>query len=160
FDTYPGVWRHGDWVTVTDRGSVEVHGRSDSTLNRNGIRMGSADIYQAVESIPEVAEAMVLGIEQPDGGYWMPLFVVLRDGYVLDDALVDRIKTAVREQASPRHVPDEVIPAPGVPHTRTGKKLEVPIKRLLLGADPATTVDATAVDAPELIDWYASHKRG
>ncbi len=159
FDTYPGVWRHGDWVTVTGRGSVEIHGRSDSTLNRNGIRMGSADIYQAVEQLPEVAEAMVLGVEEPGGGYWMPLFVVLREGAELDEALVGRIKAAVREQASPRHVPDEVIAAPGVPHTRTGKKLEVPVKRLLLGADPATTVDPTAVDAPELIDWYAAFKR-
>ncbi len=160
FDTYPGAWRHGDWVTVTDRGSVEIHGRSDSTLNRNGIRMGSADIYQAVESIPEVAEAMVLGVEQPGGGYWMPLFVVLRDGAELDDALAGRIKAAVRDKASPRHVPDEVIAAPGVPHTRTGKKLEVPVKRLLLGADPSTAVDRTAVDEPDLIDWYAAHKKG
>ncbi|WP_024795662.1 acetoacetate--CoA ligase [Tomitella biformata] len=160
FDTYPGVWRHGDWVLVTDRGSVEVHGRSDSTLNRNGIRMGSADIYQAVESLPEVAESMVLGVEEPGGGYWMPLFVVLREGFALDDALRERIRTAVREQASPRHVPDEILEAPGIPHTRTGKKLEVPVKRLLMGADPATTIDLTAVDVPELIDWYVGQSRG
>lgn len=159
FDTFPGVWRHGDWVSVTERGSVEVHGRSDSTLNRNGVRMGSADIYQAVESLSEVAESMVLGVEQPGGGYWMPLFVVLREGAELDEGLKERIRAAVREQASPRHVPDEIIEAPGIPHTRTGKKLEVPVKRLLMGADPATTLDLTAVDEPALIDWYAAQRR-
>lgn len=158
FDTYPGVWRHGDWITVTGHGSVIVHGRSDSTLNRNGIRMGSADIYQAVEGLPEVAEAMVIGAEQSEGGYWMPLFVVLADGAELDDGLRDRIVAAIREQASPRHVPDEIIAAPGIPHTRTGKKLEVPIKRILQGADSHAIVDRTAVDVPDLIDWYAARK--
>ncbi|CAM2828592.1 acetoacetate--CoA ligase [Prescottella defluvii] len=159
FDDFPGVWRHGDWITVTDRGSVEMHGRSDSTLNRNGIRMGSADIYQAVERMPEIVEALVIGAEQPDGGYWMPLFVVLADGVVLDADLEDRIKSVIRDHASPRHVPDEIIAAPGVPHTRTGKKLEVPIKRMFQGADAARTVDRSAIDAPELIDWYLARKR-
>ncbi|WP_282786675.1 acetoacetate--CoA ligase, partial [Nocardia sp. CC201C] len=134
FTTYPGIWRHGDWITITDHDSVIVHGRSDSTLNRNGIRMGSADIYQAVEALPEITESLVLGIEQPDGGYWMPLFVVLTDGTELDDDLKRRIDTAVREEVSPRHVPDEIIAAPAIPHTRTGKKLEVPLKKLLQGA--------------------------
>ncbi|MGW5288167.1 acetoacetate--CoA ligase [Rhodococcus pyridinivorans] len=154
FSVYPGVWRHGDWITITERGSVEMHGRSDSTLNRHGVRMGSADIYQVVENLPEITEALVLGIERSDGGYWMPLFVVLADGAVLDDALRDRIRAAIRAQASPRHVPDDIIAAPGVPHTRTGKKLEVPIKRILQGAEAAGAVDRTAVDVPELIDWY------
>ncbi|SDE02788.1 acetoacetate--CoA ligase [Rhodococcus tukisamuensis] len=158
FDTFPGVWRHGDWITVTDRGSVVVHGRSDSTLNRNGIRMGSADIYQAVEALPEIAEALVIGAEQPDGGYWMPLFVVLAEGAVLDDALRERIRSAIREQASPRHVPDQIVEAPGIPHTRTGKKLEVPIKRIFQGADANRILDRTAIDAPELIDWYLAQR--
>ncbi|SEK91791.1 acetoacetate--CoA ligase [Rhodococcus maanshanensis] len=159
FDDFPGVWRHGDWITITERGSVLMHGRSDSTLNRNGIRMGSADIYQAVERLPEITEALVIGAEQPDGGYWMPLFVVLADGAVLDGALEDRIKSTIREQASPRHVPDEIIAAPGVPHTRTGKKLEVPIKRMFQGADADRILDRSAIDAPELIDWYLQQKR-
>ncbi len=136
FEMFDGVWRHGDWITITDRGSVVVHGRSDSTLNRHGIRMGSADIYQAVERLPEVAEALIIGAEQPDGGYWMPLFVVLADGGELTNDLRDRIKDTIRTEVSPRHVPDEIIVAPGVPHTRTGKKLEVPIKKLFQGADP------------------------
>lgn len=133
FDTYPGVWRHGDWITLTSRGSVVIHGRSDSTLNRQGVRMGSADIYEAVERLPEIKESLVIGIEQPDGGYWMPLFVQLAPGAALDEALLDRIKRTIREQLSPRHIPDEVIEVPGVPHTLTGKRIEVPVKRLLQG---------------------------
>ncbi|OZD64517.1 acetoacetate--CoA ligase [Rhodococcus sp. 14-2470-1a] len=154
FDTYPGVWRHGDWITRTDHGSVVVHGRSDSTLNRNGIRMGSADIYQAVESLPEIVEALVLGVESEDGGYWMPLFVVLADGEELSDVLQDKIKDSIRRHASPRHVPDVIIAAPGIPHTRTGKKLEVPLKKIFQGRDAARSLDRSAVDAPDLIDWY------
>jgi acetoacetyl-CoA synthetase len=158
FEMFPGVWRHGDWITITDHGSIIVHGRSDSTLNRHGIRMGSSDIYQAVERLPEIAEAMVIGCEQPEGGYWMPLFVVLADGAELTDELRDRINRTIREDVSPRHVPDEIIVAPGVPHTRTGKKLEVPIKKLFSGADPAKVVERTAVDDPALLDWYANQK--
>jgi acetoacetyl-CoA synthetase len=159
FEMFPGVWRHGDWITITDHGSIIVHGRSDSTLNRHGIRMGSADIYQAVERLPEIAEALVIGAEQPDGGYWMPLFVVLTDDAELTDELRDRIKRTVRDEVSPRHVPDEIIVAPGVPHTRTGKKLEVPIKKLFQGADAARVVEKSAVDDPALLDWYANLKR-
>ncbi|ULE35659.1 acetoacetate--CoA ligase [Mycobacterium sp. IDR2000157661] len=159
FEMYPGVWRHGDWITITDRGSVIVHGRSDSTLNRHGIRMGSADIYQAVERLPEVTEALVIGAEQEDGGYWMPLFVVLREGAELTEELRERIKKTVRDEVSPRHVPDEIIVAPGVPHTRTGKKLEVPIKKLFQGADPAKVVERSAVDDPGLLDWYVKQRR-
>jgi acetoacetyl-CoA synthetase len=159
FEVFPGVWRHGDWITITDRGTFLMHGRSDSTLNRNGIRMGSADIYQVVENLPEIAEALVVGVDLPDGGYWMPLFVVLADGVELDDALKQRIRGAIREQASPRHVPDDIIEAPGIPHTRTGKKLEVPLKRIFQGADAGRTVDRSAVDDPGLIDWFASHER-
>ena len=159
FEMFPGVWRHGDWITITDHGSIIVHGRSDSTLNRHGIRMGSADIYQAVERLPEIAEALVIGAEQPDGGYWMPLFVVLADDAELTDELRERIKRTIRDEVSPRHVPDEIIVAPGVPHTRTGKKLEVPIKKLFQGADAARVVEKSAVDDPALLDWYANLKR-
>jgi acetoacetyl-CoA synthetase len=157
FDTYPGVWRHGDWITITRRGSVIVHGRSDSTLNRNGVRMGSADIYRAVEKLPEVAEALVIGAEQPDGGYWMPLFVVLRDGVVLDETLTTRVKAAIRDDASARHVPDEILAVPFIPHTRTGKKLEIPVKRILQGAPPDTVADHRAVDTPAALAWFADY---
>ncbi|MFI6248090.1 acetoacetate--CoA ligase [Streptomyces sp. NPDC051016] len=155
FSVYEGVWRHGDWITVTGHGSVIVHGRSDSTLNRNGVRLGSADIHDVVERLPEIAEALVVGAEEPDGGYWMPLFVVLAAGATLDDTLRDRIRDAIRGGASPRHVPDEILEVPGIPHTRTGKKLEVPVKRLLQGTPVAEAVDPATVDAPDLIAHYA-----
>ncbi|KAB2811516.1 acetoacetate--CoA ligase [Pimelobacter simplex] len=155
FSTYPGVWRHGDWITLTDHGSVLIHGRSDATLNRNGVRMGSADIYEPVEALPEVREALVIGVDEPGGGYWMPLFVDLADGVELDAELDARIRDAVRRHASPRHVPDVILRAPGIPHTRTGKKLEVPVKKVLAGHDPAAALDAGSVDDPDLVAWYA-----
>ncbi|WP_422744457.1 acetoacetate--CoA ligase [Mycobacterium sp. WMMD1722] len=159
FEMFDGVWRHGDWITITDHDSVIVHGRSDSTLNRHGIRMGSADIYQAVERLPEIAEALVIGAEQPDGGYWMPLFVTLAEGAELTDDLTERIKQTIRTDVSPRHVPDEIVLAPGIPHTRTGKKLEVPIKKLLQGGDATKVVEPTAVDDPALLEWYVTQRR-
>ncbi|WP_331452177.1 acetoacetate--CoA ligase [Streptomyces sp. SS162] len=154
FDTYPGVWRHGDWITVTDHGSVVIHGRSDSTLNRQGVRMGSADIYEAVERLPEIRESLVIGLEEPDGGYWMPLFVHLADGATLDDALVDRVKRTIRAELSPRHVPDEIIEVPGVPHTLTGKRIEVPVKRLLQGTPLDRAVNPGSVDNLDLLRFY------
>lgn len=154
FDMYPGVWRHGDWITITERGSVIVHGRSDSTLNRNGVRMGSADIYHALEMVPAVSDALVLGVEESRARYWMPLFVVLAGGRSLDDALRAEIVGAIKEHTSPRHVPDEIIQVSGLPHTRTGKRLEVPIKRLFQRRDATGLIQAASVDAPELLDQF------
>lgn len=154
FDTYPGVWRHGDWVTLTSRGTAIVHGRSDSTLNRNGVRMGSSDIYGAVEVLPEIADSLILGVEQADGGYWMPLFVCLAPGWALDEVLIARIRAQVREHASPRHVPDEILVAPGIPRTMSGKKLEVPLKRIAQGAVPTELISSEAVDRPEFLQWF------
>ena len=154
----PGIWRHGDWMTLTERGSLIIHGRSDATLNRHGIRMGSADIYEAVEGIDEVTEAFVVGVDGPDGAYWMPLFVTLAEGATFDDDLVATIRTRIRTALSPRHVPDEVIAAPGIPHTRTGKKLEVPITAILAG-HTEVSMDPRAIDRPDLIDWYREQGR-
>ncbi|MFJ5291889.1 acetoacetate--CoA ligase [Streptomyces sp. NPDC088348] len=154
FETYPGVWRHGDWITITGHGSVIIHGRSDSTLNRQGVRMGSADIYEAVERLPEIRESLVIGVEEPDGGYWMPLFVHLAPGTPLDDGLRLRIKQTIREQLSPRHVPDEIIEVPAIPHTLTGKRIEVPVKRLLQGAALDKAVNPGSVDNLELLHFY------
>jgi acetoacetyl-CoA synthetase len=134
---------------------VIVHGRSDSTLNRNGVRLGSADIHAVVERLPEIAEALVIGAEEPEGGYWMPLFVVPAPGVTLDDTLREKIRDTIRTGVSPRHVPDEILRAPGIPHTRTGKKLEVPVKRLLQGAPAEEVVDPAAVDVPGLVEHYA-----
>ncbi len=154
FDVYPGVWRHGDWMTLTSRGTAIVHGRSDSTLNRHGVRMGSADLYAAVEAVHEVVESLVLGVEQADGGYWLPLFVRLAPGVELDDTLVARLKDAVRQNASPRHVPDEVVAVPAIPHTATGKKLEVPLKRIAQGVSVETALNLGAVDDPDAVTWF------
>ncbi|WP_052668768.1 acetoacetate--CoA ligase [Nitriliruptor alkaliphilus] len=159
FDTFPGVWRHGDWVTVHDDLSIVMAGRSDSTLNRMGVRMGSADIYAVVEALPEITDSLVIGAELPDGSYAMPLFVVLDENTTLDDALRSRIVTAIRTELSPRHVPDEIVAAPAVPRTLTGKKLEVPIKRILQGTPPAQVTSAGAITHEDTLSWYAEHGR-
>ena len=159
FAKYPGVWCHGDWITITERGSIVVHGRSDATLNRMGVRMGSAEIYNAVEGLAEVHDCLVVGVEQDDGGYWMPLFVHLADDAVLDDELRARITAAIRTGASPRHVPDAILAVPGIPRTMTGKRLEIPIKRILLGAAPGDVVTPSAVDRPELLGVFAEYAR-
>lgn len=155
FDTFPDVWRHGDWITVTERGSIVIHGRSDATLNRRGVRIGSSDIYAVVETIPLVTDCLVIGLEEPADGYWMPLFVTLADGVALDKAIADTIRHAIATQASPRHVPDEIILAPGIPHTRTGKRLEVPVKQILRGYAASDVADPNSIDSPELLDWFA-----
>ncbi|MDT0442644.1 acetoacetate--CoA ligase [Streptomyces johnsoniae] len=154
FAMFPGVWRHGDWTTLTSRGTVVIHGRSDSTLNRQGVRMGSADIYEAVERLPEIRESLVIGVEEPDGGYWMPLFVRLAEGAVLDDALRERVRRTIREALSPRHLPDDIVEIPGVPHTLTGKRLEVPVKRLLQGVPLERAANPGSVDDPELLRFF------
>lgn len=153
FDAFPGVWRHGDWVTRHDDESYVIHGRSDSTINRGGIRMGSADITQIVDRVEGVDVSMVIGAELPGGEYYMPLFVVPSAGGAVDDGLRERIVVAIREQLSPRYVPDEIIAAPGVPTTRTGKLLEIPVKRLLQGGDPQAVNRDAAADTV-LLDWY------
>lgn len=154
FEYFPGVWRHGDAITLTDHGSVVIHGRSDATLNRKGVRIGSGDLYAVVESLPEVAEAMVIGLEEGDD-YWMPLFVVTADGRPLDEPMAERIRSAIATGLSPRHVPDELIQVEAIPHTRTGKKLEVPVKRILGGRRPEDVADPNSVDRPDLLTWYA-----
>lgn len=161
FDSNSDIWLHGDSVTVSEHGTVTVHGRSDATLNRNGVRMGSADIYQAVEKLPQIRESLVIGVEHPDGTYWMPLFVALTQDTALDDGLIGAIQEIIRQEASPRHVPDEIIAAPAIPHTRTGKKLEIPIKRLFQGADINTSLDPQSTDDAGLLQWYVdlAHQR-
>ncbi|MGD9959287.1 acetoacetate--CoA ligase [Nocardioides sp.] len=161
FSVFPGVWRHGDSITVTDRGTVVIHGRSDSTLNRNGVRLGSAEIYEAVESLPEVTDSLVVGVELPEGDYWMPLFVVVEsDGSEAE--LRTRIAETIAGRTSRRHVPDEIIFVPALPHTRTGKRLEVPVKRILQGAAPRAVTSIGAVDDVDALKWLIdfAHKRG
>ncbi len=154
FATWPGVWRHGDWVRFSADGSAVVAGRSDATLNRGGVRLGTAEFYRVVEELPEVEDSLVVHLEDPAGGNGeLLLFVQPADGTPLDDALVTRIRTALRGELTPRHVPDRIEAVPVVPRNRTGKKLEVPVKRILLGAavdDVASRdvlADPTALDA-------------
>ncbi len=159
FEDFPGIWRHGDWATLSEDGAVVILGRSDSTLNRHGVRIGTAEIYAAVDRMPEVADSLVIGVEQPDGGYWMALFVALEGDEELDDDARERIAAEIRAATSPRHVPDEVLQVRAVPRTLTGKKLEVPIKRMFMGADPDATISRSAVADPAALDAFVELAR-
>lgn len=163
FTAAPGVWMHGDWITRTPEGRYMVHGRADATLNRQGVRIGPSDIYDALQDIPQLEDCLVLGLEQEDGGYWMPLFVVLAAGAVLDDTLRDHICTTLRSRASARHVPDEIIAAPAIPVTHTMKRLEVPLKRMFSARPGGKSVNRDSVRNPEALDWFrdfAAARRG
>jgi acetoacetyl-CoA synthetase len=151
---FEGVWRHGDWIEITSRGTAIISGRSDSTINRGGIRMGSSEIYRAVLALDEVTDALVVDV---DG--WLPLFVVLRDGASLDDDLVAAIRTRVREDCSPRHVPTEVLTVAEVPRTLSGKVLEIPVKRILAGAEPGDVASADSLANPKSLDYFAELAR-
>ena len=160
FDTWAGVWRHGDWVTMHEDGTITIHGRSDATLNRQGVRLGSSDFYDVLETMPEITETLVIGLELPNDDYWLGLFVVPAPGHPLDDALKQKINTTLRSRLTPRHVPDEIVEAPAVPHTLTGKRLEVPIKKLLTGKPLEKAANIAAVDNPDALRWYAQFAAG
>jgi acetoacetyl-CoA synthetase len=155
FELFPGVWRQGDWIRFSERGSCDVTGRSDATLNRGGVRLGTSELYGVVEGMPEIQDSLVIGLELPGGHYWMPLFVVLADGVTLDDELVAKIRTTIREALSQRHVPDAIIAAPAIPRTLTGKKMEVPVKRLFQGRALAEVAAPGATADPAALDWFA-----
>jgi acetoacetyl-CoA synthetase len=153
FDTYPGIWRHGDWIEITERGTAIIHGRSDATINRGGVRMGTAEIYSAVLGIDAVVDALVVDIPR-DGEGWMPLFVVLRDGAELSDELTAEIRKRIREDCSPRHVPNEVIAVSEVPRTLSGKALELPVKRILMGTPPDEAASRESLSNPRALDFF------
>ena len=154
FDVYPGVWRHGDWIEITSRGTAVIYGRSDSTINRQGVRMGTSEIYRAVQGIPEITDALVVDIPKPGTEGWMPLFVVLADGETLDDELTGKIKRRIRELCSPRHVPDAVYEIAEVPRTLSGKVLEVPVKRILTGTPPEQAASRDSLANPRSLDYF------
>jgi acetoacetyl-CoA synthetase len=156
FEMYPGVWRHGDWIKITERGSAVIEGRSDSTLNRQGIRFGTSELYGVVEGLPEIVDSLVIGLEMPGAGYWMPLFVTLAEGVELDGVLKARINGAIRAALSQRHLPDQIIAAPAIPRTLTGKKMEVPVKRLFLGRPLEEVAAAGATADPAALAWFAA----
>jgi acetoacetyl-CoA synthetase len=159
FEMYPGVWRHGDWIRITSHGSAVIQGRSDSTLNRLGVRIGTAEVYSAIESLAEIRDSLVIGLELPKGGYYMPLFVVLAEGVALNDALKQKINATIRSHFSPRHVPDEILAVPAIPRTLSDKKMEVPVKKLFMGVaiDKAANVGATR--SPEAVQYFADLAR-
>ncbi|HEY7950568.1 MAG TPA: acetoacetate--CoA ligase [Solirubrobacterales bacterium] len=159
FEMFPGVWRHGDWIEITDRGTAIIYGRSDSTINRGGIRMGTSEIYRAVLSIDAIVDALVVDVPQSDGSSRIELFVVLRENTVLDDDLVRRIKQGIREDCSPRHVPDGIQAIPAVPRTLSGKVLEVPVKRILMGEPPERVVSRDSLANPEALDYFVHQSR-
>jgi acetoacetyl-CoA synthetase len=154
FEMYPGIWRHGDWIEITSRGTAIIYGRSDSTINRSGVRMGTSEIYRAVASVPEVTDALVVDVPRPGTEGWMPLFVVLRDGVELGDELKRELARRIREQCSPRHVPDEVYAIAEVPRTLSGKVLEVPVKRILTGTPPEQAASRDSLANPAALDWF------
>jgi acetoacetyl-CoA synthetase len=156
FEQFPGVWRHGDFIRINERGGAYIYGRSDSTLNRYGVRIGSAEIYRAVDGLDEVADSLVVCLELPGGGFYMPLFVKTVPGVVLDDGLRARIAAKLRTDCSPRHVPDEMHAVDAIPYTLTGKKMEVPIRRILAGAIPQKVASRDAMMDPTALDWYVA----
>jgi acetoacetyl-CoA synthetase len=156
FEHYPGVWRHGDWIEITSRGTAVIYGRSDSTINRSGVRMGTSEIYRAVLDLDEVLDALVVDVPRRGTEGWMPLFVVLREGAELDEGLRKAIARRVRERCSPRHVPDEVFQIAEVPRTLSGKVLEVPVKRILMGTPPERAASRDSLANPAALDWFVA----
>jgi acetoacetyl-CoA synthetase len=163
FAMYPGIWRHGDWIRITPRGGAVIYGRSDSTINRQGVRMGTSEIYRAAGAVEEVLDALVVDVPTAASGgsgqggeLRMILFVVLRDGASLDEELAAAIKRRIREDCSPRHVPNEVIQIDEVPRTLSGKVLEVPVKRILMGAPPAQAASRESLANPQALDYFVT----
>jgi acetoacetyl-CoA synthetase len=156
FEMYPGVWRHGDWIKITERGSAIIYGRSDSTINRHGVRIGTSELYRVVESVPEVLDSLVIDLEMLGRASYMPLFVVLRDGAALDEAVVQKIKAAIRRELSARQLPDAVFQIPAVPRTLNGKKMEVPIKKILLGQPIEKAVNVGSMSNPEALAFFVA----
>lgn len=154
FDTYPGVWRHGDWVRISSMSTLRILGRSDATLNRQGVRIGTAEIYQAVQKLPAVKDSLVVNLELPGGQHYMPLYVTLNEGFALDDALKTTINRQLREDFSPRHVPDEILLAPDIPYTLSGKKMETPVKKVLLGFPLEKAAGLDAMRNPEAMQFF------
>jgi acetoacetyl-CoA synthetase len=154
FEMFPGVWRHGDWIKFNERGGCVIYGRSDATINRKGIRMGTSEIYACVEAIDGVLDSLVVDLELLDRDSFMPLFVILADGVMLDDELRAKINQALRSQLSPRHVPDEIYQVQELPYTLSGKKLEIPVRRILLGHPVEKAATLGAMRNPESIKFF------
>ncbi len=158
FSQYPDKWRHGDWIEIFSDGGLQIVGRSDATLNRQGIRIGTAEIYQAVSHIPEVDDSLIIHMVKEDGTEIMPLFVKMKDGFELDDGIIKQIKDEIRKSLSPRHVPDAIIAVPDIPYTISGKKLEAPVKKILMGIPIDRAANRDALRNPESLDYFVDLK--
>ena len=158
FSDYPGIWRQGDYFMIDDDDGCFVLGRSDATLNRYGIRIGTAEIYRSVEALPEVADSLIVNLELPDSQLYMPLFVKLQDGISLNDEIVQKINAKLRADYSPRHVPDHIYQVEEIPYTLTGKKMEVPLRRILLGHAVEKAANKDAMSNPQSLDWYVNFR--
>jgi len=154
FEMYPGVWRHGDWTEITPHQGVIIYGRSDATLNRGGIRIGTSEIYRAVDKVKEIKDSLIICIEKEGGEFWMPLFVVMQENIALTADIKKKINTTIRSEYSPRHVPDEIIAVPDIPYTISGKKTETPVKKVLMGKDPKEVVNAGALKNPSSMEFF------
>lgn len=154
FDTYPGVWRHGDWIEITSRGGAIVHGRSDATINRHGVRMGTSEFYRVLDTLPEIAESLVVDCDNRRGASSITLFVMLRPGVSMSPPLERRIADAIRALVSPRHVPDLIVAVPDIPRTISGKKMEIPVKKLMLGLAPGACFNRDTMANPDCMDFY------
>jgi acetoacetyl-CoA synthetase len=157
FDTYPNVWRHGDWIEITPEGGSVIYGRSDATINRKGLRLGSSEIYQAVEGLDAIMDSLVVDLEFLGRESFMPLFVVLRDGLTLDDTLKAGINEAIKTGVSARFLPNDIVQVAEIPRTLSGKKLEVPVKKLLLGGDPNKVVNRDSMANPDSFDTFIAY---
>jgi acetoacetyl-CoA synthetase len=158
FEDYDGIWRHGDWVKVTSRNSLVILGRSDATLNRQGVRIGTAEIYQSVDKISEVKDSLIVNLELSGGRHYMPLFVLMQDGKELSNEVKDKIKQQLRSDYSPRHVPDEIIEVEDIPYTISGKKMETPVKKILMGRPVEKSANEGAMKNPESLDFFVEFR--
>lgn len=158
FENYPNIWRHGDWIEITNRHSVIIFGRSDATLNRDGVRIGTSEIYSAVDQVAEISDSLVVCLELEGGKYFMPLFVVMKEGLKLNDEIKSKIKSQLRRQYSPRHVPDEIYGVNEIPYTISGKKMEAPVKKILMGMDASKAASKDTMKNPQALDYFARFK--
>ena len=157
FQEYPGVWRHGDFFRINERGGSFVLGRSDATLNRHGVRIGTAEVYRSLATLPEIDDSVIVTLDLPQGKFFMPLFVKLKEGIVLNEGIAERIRATLRREYSPRHVPDKIYQVQAIPYTLTGKKMEVPVRRILMGVAPEKAANRDAVANPQALDYFIAY---
>ncbi|MCU0396870.1 MAG: acetoacetate--CoA ligase, partial [Cyclobacteriaceae bacterium] len=154
FEQYPGVWRHGDWIKITEREGIIIYGRSDATLNRGGVRIGTSEVYRALDSIDEIKDSLIVCIEKKGGEFWMPLFLILNNGFSMTNDLQEKIKGQLKTTCSPRHVPDSIHVVPDIPYTISGKKTEMPVKKILMGQHPEKVINPGSLRNPESLNAF------